>query len=128
MLHSNKNWHGVYMPPVKHLAFKWRLREKYKDSIVYRAFINYASDECLGQGFDIPLVNRPSKFHPIKGLLSSGIHETSQITTDRIRLRLAVILSVYLHCPMCSCLRRRQLSFLCIVINIVLWQEKQRLC
>lgn len=69
MLHSNKNWHGIYMPPVKHLAFKWRLREKYKDSIVYRAFINYASDECLGQGFDIPLVNRPSKFHPIKGLL-----------------------------------------------------------
>ena len=86
------------MPPVKQLAFKW-LREKYKDPIVFRAFINYASDECLGQGFDIPLVNRPSKSHPIKGLLSSGIHETSQITTDRIRPRPAVILSVYLHCP-----------------------------
>ena len=84
------------------------------------AFINYASDECLGQGFDIPLVNRPSTFHPIKGLLSSGTHETSQITTDRIRLRLAVILSVYRHCPMCSRLQRRQLSLLCIVINIVL--------
>lgn len=32
--------------------------EKYKDPIVYKTFINYASDECLVQVFDIPLVNR----------------------------------------------------------------------
>lgn len=87
---------------------------------MYRASINYASDECLVQGFDIPLVNRLSKYHSIRGRISSGIHKTFQVTIHRIFLRLATILLVNLCCPTCSNFQRRQLSFLCIVINIVL--------
>lgn len=44
---KNDSLYGIYMFLVKYLVLKLRFREKYKDFIVYRIFINYVFDECL---------------------------------------------------------------------------------
>lgn len=60
-----------------------------------KAFLSRASDGCLMQVFDIPLVNNSfSKYHLTWGLLSSGIYKTCQVSIDRKVLRLPVRSSV----------------------------------
>lgn len=87
---------------------------------MYKALINYASDECLVQVFNIPLVhNRFSKFYPTCELINSGTYKTCQVNIDRIFLRLSYLVSEP-TLPHCSDFQRRQLSLLCTVINTVL--------
>lgn len=87
---------------------------------MYKALINYASDECLVLVFNIPLVhNRFSKVYTICELINSGTYKTCQLNINRIFLSVGYPISES-TLPYCSDFRRRQPSLLCTVINIVL--------
>lgn len=120
--------HAIYRFRVKYLASKSGSTERQKNVLAYRTFLSCASDECLMEVSDFPLVsNSFSKCHPIWRLLSSGIYKTCQVSIDRKFLRLAVILSVNLLHPMCSNFQKRQLSFLCILIKLC-YDKNRREC
>lgn len=59
---------------LKYLAFKSGVTGRQRNVLAYRPFLSCASDECLRQDSDFPLVsNSFSKCHLKWRLLSSGI-------------------------------------------------------